>query len=106
MLSDCPSETAIALQRVRPEDKVEQAYVDKRERQYLCSEGSDFICMDEETYDQVPLGADWIGDQILYLRENDKAKVVFYEGKPISLELPEKVELRVAETDPSARGDR
>jgi elongation factor P len=60
--------------------------------------------MDKETYDQITLNKEWVGDQILYLKENDDAKVTFYEGKPLSLELPATVELKVVETEPSVKG--
>jgi elongation factor P len=60
--------------------------------------------MDKETYDQVTLGKEWVGEQILYLKENDDAQVTFYEGKPLSLELPATVELKVVETEPSVKG--
>ena len=95
---------SITMNRVRPQDKVEQAYLDKREMQYLYREGDDFVFMDTETYDQTPLSKDWVGDQMLYMKENTNAQVVFYEGKPISLELPATVELKVVETDPSLKG--
>ncbi|MFL5241715.1 MAG: elongation factor P [Gemmataceae bacterium] len=95
---------SITMNRVRPQDKVEQAYLDKREMQYLYREGDDYIFMDTETYDQIPLSKDWVGDQMLYIKENTNAQVVFYEGKPISLELPATVELKVIETDPSLKG--
>jgi len=95
---------AITLNRVRPQDKVEQAYLDKREMQYLYAEGDGYVFMDNETYDQITLGKEWVGDQILYLKENDNVQVVLYEGKPISLELPATVELKVTETEPSVKG--
>jgi elongation factor P len=95
---------SITMNRVRPQDKVEQAYLDKREMQYLYREGDDFVFMDTETYDQIPLNKDWVGDQMLYMKENTNAQVVFYEGKPISLELPATVDLKVTETDPSLKG--
>jgi elongation factor P len=60
--------------------------------------------MDKENYDQITLGKEWVGDQILYLKENDDAQVTLYEGKPISLELPATVELKVVETEPSVKG--
>jgi elongation factor P len=90
--------------RVHPEDKVEQAYLDTRPMQYLYREGDEFVFMDKETFDQIHLGKDWIGEQMLYLKENDDAKVVFHEGKPLSLELPNTVELIVTETDPALKG--
>jgi elongation factor P len=95
---------AITENKVRPQDKVEQAYLDKREMQYLYQEGGEYVFMDQETYDQIHLSRDWVGDQILFLKENDTAQVVFYEGTPISLELPATVELKVVETEPSVKG--
>src|SRR5215813_14381584 len=61
---------SIALNRVRPEDKVEQAYLDKRPMQYLYKEGDSYVFMDNETYDQVTLNAELVGEEILYLKEN------------------------------------
>src|SRR5258708_47212 len=95
---------SITMNRVRPQDKVEQAYLDKREMQYLYKEGDDYVFMDTETYDQFSLSKDWVGDQMLFMKENTNAQVVFYEGKPISLELPATVELKVIDTEPSVKG--
>jgi elongation factor P len=95
---------AVTMNRVRPEDKVEQAYLDKRTMQYLYQEGDEYVFMDLETYDQIHLNREWVGDQILYLKENDNAQVTFYDGKPLSLELPATVELKVVETEPSVKG--
>jgi elongation factor P len=95
---------AVTMNRVRPEDKVEQAYLDKREMQFLYHEGEDCVFMDTETYDQIHLGKEWIGDQVLYLKENNNAQVVFYENKPISIELPATVELTVKDTEPALKG--
>src|SRR5713101_161362 len=58
------------MNRVRPEDKVEQAYLDKRAMQYLYQEGDGYVFMDVENYDQITLNKEWVGDQILYLKEN------------------------------------
>jgi elongation factor P len=95
---------SITMNRVRPEDKVEQAYLDKREMQYLYQEGDGYVFMDKETYDQITLNREWVGELILYLKENDDAQVTFYDGKPISLELPATVELKVVDTEPSVKG--
>jgi elongation factor P len=95
---------AVTPKRFRPEDKVEMAYLDKRSMQYLYQDGDDYVFMDQETYDQIHLSKEWIGELILYLKENDNAQVVFYDGKPISLELPATVELKVIETEPSVKG--
>ncbi len=95
---------AVTPRRFRPEDKVELAYLDKRPMQYLYKEGSDYVFMDKETYDQISLNQELAGELILYLKENEDAQVTFYEGKPISLELPATVELKVVETEPSVKG--
>lgn len=95
---------AITINRVRPQDKVEQAYLDKREMEYIYEDADGFVFMDSENYDQVTLNREWVGDQGLYLKANNKVQVVFYEGKPISLELPATVELQVKETEPALKG--
>jgi elongation factor P len=95
---------SITMNRVRPSDKVELAYLDKREMQYIYKEGDDFVFMDTETFDQITLDGEWVGELMLYLKEGDKAAITFYEGKPLSLELPATVELKVVETEPSVKG--
>jgi elongation factor P len=95
---------AVTPKRFKPEDKVEVAYLDKRPMQYLYQEGDGYVFMDKETYDQITLGREWVGEQILYLKENDDAQVTFYEGKPLSLELPATVELKVTETERGLKG--
>jgi elongation factor P len=95
---------AVTLERVRPEDKVEQAYLDRRPMQYIYREGDGYVFMDKETFDQVNLTRAAVGDKILYLKENDDAQVTFYKGEALSLEPPAKVELRVTETAPATKG--
>ena len=72
--------------------------------QYLYQDGDGYVFMDKENYDQITLGKEWVGDQILYLKENEDAKVTFHDGKPLSLELPNTVELKVIDTEPSLKG--
>jgi elongation factor P len=95
---------AVTPRRFKPDDKVELAYLDKRPMQYLYKEGDGYVFMDNETYDQVTLDADFVGEQILFMKENDNAQVTFYEGKAISIEPPATVELKVVETEPSVKG--
>jgi elongation factor P len=95
---------SITMNRVRPQDKVDVAYLEKKDFQYLYQEGSDYVFMDTETYDQAPLPKDLLGDQIKYLKENDVVKLTTYEGKPLDLELPATVEHKVVETEPSMKG--
>ncbi len=95
---------AITQQRVRPQDKVEKAYLEGRTMEYLYQEGDGYVFMDQETYEQITLHKDWVGDSMLYLKENDAVNVVFYDNKPLDLELPATVELSVTETEPSIKG--
>jgi elongation factor P len=91
--------------RFKPDDKVEQAYLDRRPMEYLYQEGDSYVFMDKETYDQVSLSAEAVGEMIRFLKENDEAQVTFYEGRALSIEPPAKVALKVVETMPAARGD-
>jgi elongation factor P len=93
---------AITMNRVRPDDKVKLAYLDTRKMQYSYREGDNYIFMDAETFDQVPLRADFVGDKITYLKENDEVLVTMYEGKPLDFQLPGTVEL--ADTEPGIKG--
>jgi elongation factor P len=95
---------SITINRVRPQDKVEQAYLDRREMQYIYQDGDGYVFMDSETYDQITLDREWVGDQMLYMKEGNKAQIVFYDSKPISLDLPATVELKVTDTEPSVKG--
>jgi elongation factor P len=90
--------------RVHPEDKVEQAFLETRDFQYLYKDGDGYVFMDKETYDQITLDKEWVGDLMLYLKENEDAKVTFHEGKALSLELPNTVDLKVIDTEPSVKG--
>jgi elongation factor P len=94
----------VNVNRVHPEDKVEQAYLETRDFQYLYKDGDDYVFMDKETYDQITLNKEWVGDMILYLKENEDAKVTFHDGKALSLELPNTVDLKVIETEPAIKG--
>jgi len=90
--------------RVHPNDKVEQAFLETRAMQYLYKDADEFVFMDVETYDQIHLRNDMVGDLMPYLKEGDTAKVTFHEEKALSLELPQTVVLQVVETDPTLKG--
>jgi elongation factor P len=72
--------------------------------QYIYQDGDGYVFMDSETYDQITLDREWVGDQMLYMKEGNKAHVVLHDGKPISLDLPATVELKVTDTEPSVKG--
>lgn len=91
-------------QRVHPEDKVEQAYLEKRDMEYLYKDTDGYVFMDKETYEQVTLAEEMVGDLPLYLKENNTCQVTFYDNKALSIDLPAQVELKVTETDPALKG--
>lgn len=95
---------SITEEKVRPQDKAEQAFLDKREMQYIYQDGDGYVFMDSESFDQITLDREWVGEQMLYMKEGNKAHVVFFEGKPLSLELPAGVDLLVTETEPALKG--
>ena len=86
--------------------KVETATVDRRDATYLYRDGSDFVFMDAEDYEQHPLPETLVGDAANYLLEGMPVQVAFSEGAPLYLELPVTVELIVTHTDPGLQGDR
>jgi elongation factor P len=95
---------SITDERVHPDDKVDLAYLDTKEFQYSYKDGDDYVFMDSETFEQVTLNAQMVGDKILFLRENDVCKITFYEDKAIDMELPQTVVLKVVETEPGIKG--
>ena len=81
-------------------DKVEKPDVEERVMEYLYHDGDLYHFMDHETYEQITIDHHLIEDVIPYMKENEKITVQFYNGKPISVELPQFIELEVAETEP------
>jgi elongation factor P len=86
--------------------KVGLARVERKEMQYLYRDGDNAVFMDLETYEQLPVPADVVGDMSSYLTEGSTASVATHDGTPISVELPASVALTVASTDPGVKGDR
>ena len=86
--------------------KVDTATVDRREMTYLYKDGTEFVFMDTDTYDQLNVSAETVGDAASYLLENQSAMVATHEGVPLYVELPASVELVIQHTDPGLQGDR
>jgi elongation factor P len=86
-------------------ERVPLVYLERKTMQYLYHQGGQYVVMDNETYEQLSLNADLLGDAVNYLRDNTDVTVVFYEDRPIAVELPNAVELTVVETSPSLKGD-
>ncbi len=90
--------------RFSSEDKVERVALDEQEMEYLYDDGDDYYFMNTESFEQMHLTKDILGDSVMYLIPNMKVAVEFYEGKPISVELPASVEMTVIETEPGLKG--
>ena len=90
--------------RFSSEDKVEKASLDEQEMEYLYDDGSNYYFMNTENYEQTHLSKDLLGDATSYLIPQLKVKVEFYEGKPISVELPATIDMTVIETEPGMKG--
>jgi len=86
--------------------KVETATVDKRDMTFLYKDGADFVFMDGDTYDQITVPSQTVGDVANFLLENQEAMVAQNEGVVLFVELPASVELLVSHTDPGLQGDR
>jgi elongation factor P len=86
--------------------KVETANVDKRTMTFLYKDAGDFVFMDGETFEQVTVPSDTVGDAANYLLDNAEATVATHDSVPLYVELPASVELTIEQTDPGLQGDR
>ena len=89
----------------RPTEKCPQARIDRKDMQYLFADGDLFNFMDVETYDQIALSADAIGDALKFVKENEICKVCSHNGNVFAVEPPTFVELAITETEPGFKGD-
>jgi len=90
--------------RFRSDDRVERATLDEAEMEFLYSDGDAFYFMNTESFEQTHLNRDTLGDAVNYLIPNLKIAVEFYEGKPVSVDLPQTVDLEVTDTEPGLKG--
>ncbi|WP_283580224.1 elongation factor P [Ligilactobacillus aviarius] len=96
---------AVQEKTFRAGEKVEQAQIDRKEMQYLYADGDNYVFMDTSTYEQLELNKAQIEDEIKYLKENMLVKVIMHDSETLGLELPNTVDLVVAETEPNIKGD-
>ena len=89
----------------RPTEKFENAHIERKEMQYLYSDGELYHFMDVETFDQIAVDGDTVGDSLKFVKENEMVKVCSHEGNVFSVEPPISVELEVTETEPGVKGD-
>lgn len=86
--------------------RVEQAILDKRDMQFLYKDGTDFVFMDTESYDQTTIAPVALGDAADYLVEQAMAIIAYYNGEIVTVEIPASVELVITDTEPGVQGDR
>jgi elongation factor P len=90
--------------RYKTTEQVERAFVEDQDFQYLFQDGDGFTFMNSQTFDQVHVPKEIVGDGAAYLQENMPVKISLHEGVPIAIELPQRVTLEVVETEPVTRG--
>lgn len=89
----------------RPTEKMPKAHIDRKNMQYSYNDGDLYYFMDLETYDQVPLTAEQLGDALKFVKEEDEVLILSYKGNIFGVEPPTFVELVVTETEPGVKGD-
>jgi elongation factor P len=91
-------------QKLRSEDVIERATLDEKEMQFLYSDGDGYHFMDTETYEQIHMSAETLGDSVGFLKNEMTIRVEFYGEEPVGIELPQTVDLKVIETVPAIKG--
>jgi elongation factor P len=100
------TKTGVTTERTfRGGERVPLVHLERTTMQYLYRTGDEYVMMDKATYEQLSLPGALLGDAVRFLRENMDVTVVFHENRPIEVELPNSVDLRVVETSPGFRGD-
>jgi elongation factor P len=95
---------AMVEQKLRSEDVIERATLDEKEMQFLYSDGDGYHFMDVETFEQIHMSADTLGDSVGFLKPGMTIRVEFYGAEPVGIELPQTVDLKVVETVPGIKG--
>lgn len=90
--------------RFRSEDEVEKAQLDNKQMQYLYGDSAGFHFMDTDSYEQIAMSAEDLGNAVNYLAPETTIRIDFYDGRPVGIELPTTVDLKVVETSPEVKG--
>lgn len=99
-------ETGNVIERTfRAGEKVKEAYVERKEFQYMYNDGNMYYFMDNKSYEQIELPEEFIGDEKYYLKEGMNIQVLYYKDRAIGIELPNYVDLEVVDTEPGFKGD-
>ncbi len=96
---------AVTEKTFNPNDKYPTAYIERKDMQYVYSDGSLYYFMDMETFDQIPINESILGDNFKFVKEEMICKVLSYKGNVFGVEPPNFVELQVVKTDPGFKGD-
>jgi elongation factor P len=88
-----------------PSDKMPRAHIERKDMQYLYNDGQLFYFMDVDTYEQIPLSEEILGDSLKFIKENMTVKLLFFKDNVIGIEPPNFVELEVIQTEPAIKGD-
>lgn len=96
---------AVVERTFNPTEKVEKAHIERKDMEYLYEDGGLYYFMDQETYEQVPLSAEQLGDALKFVMENMVVKFLSYKGNVFAVEPPTFVELTVTETEPGVKGN-
>ncbi|MGE4282244.1 MAG: elongation factor P [Clostridia bacterium] len=89
----------------RPNEKMPKAHIERKDMQYLYNDGGLYYFMDQETYEQMPVNQNQLGDALKFVKENMIVKVLSFKGSVFGIEPPTFVELEITETDPGFKGD-
>ncbi len=92
------------VQRYKTTDTLERAFIDEQPYNYLFKDGDTYTFMNQDNYEQVPVPAEILGDQAVYLQENMQVKLSLFQGVPVAIELPQRVTLEITETEPTMKG--
>jgi len=90
--------------RFRSDERIERAVLEQQSMEFLYADGDEYVFMNSETYEQINLTAELLGENVSYLLPNIQVKVEFFQDQPIGIELPQSVELEVVETEPELKG--
>ena len=96
---------AVVEKTFNPTEKFPTAFVERKEMQYLYNDGELYYFMDKESYEQIPINAETLGDNFKFVKENMDVKILSYKGTVFGVEPPFFVELEVTQTDPGFKGD-
>ena len=96
---------AVVEKSFNPNDKYPTAFIERKDMEYSYEDGGLYYFMDTETWEQIPISADILGDSFKFVKENMVCKILSYKGNVFGVETPNFVELKVTKTDPGFKGD-